>query len=185
MNLAIPHTSTVLLPYFKGDPSCWPQCPPAGVVVSLETTTGVATTHTIPPALCDGLGECGGWSAGVGASPSDPRVFVLASTGLLYAFTPTDFSTPVWVANITNAAAYAVPPLWMPVVSDAAGNVYAAWGDLLVAVDAAGAVMWRFTWPHGGVSESQPAFGSDGVIYAAYVTESAEGQRTGMYLGAF
>ena len=191
MNVVLPaapgYASTVLLPYFMGDESCWPECPPAGVIVSVHPdNSSHSEVSNIPAAMCDRLGECGGWSIGTSGAAASPRVFVLASTGLLYAFAPSDFTAPLWSANVSNAPAYDVPPLWMPAVSDGAGNVYVAWGDLIVAVDPSGLELWRFTLPNGGVSESQPAYGSDARIYAAYVREAATpGGDPTMFIGAF
>ena len=173
----------VLLPYFEGSESCWPDCPPKGLVLAVDPSSGNSTTLPIPAEVCDGIGECGAWSTGVGPSTTigsssgdNRRIFALASSGVLFAFAPGELSRPLWTYNASNAAGAGLTDVYVAPVSDAEGNVYIAWGSLLAAVDGTGKELWRFTLPDGGVIISQPAYGSDGRIY---VTAVHDGGGTG------
>ena len=179
MNVVLPaganagESPRVLLPYFWGDPSCWPQCPQRGLVLSVDPATSNVTALTLLPAVTDGIGECGAWSVGRSAAgTADSRqVLVLASSGLLFAFAPDDFVTPRWTYSVANPLACDVVAYNNP-VSDSAGNVYVAWGSLIAAVDARGTELWRCTLPQGASGAlvvAQVAAGLDGTLFVTYV----------------
>lgn len=168
--------STILFPYFKGAASCWPYCPPNGVVVLVDAATGQAVTQILNSSLCDGIGECGAFSTGYAPASADTsRIFVTPSSGVLMAFAPTDLVTPVWTYNASAAGNGSNPGAlldeYVPVISDGDGNVYVAWGNDLAAIDVNGNVIWEYTLAGGAVFASQPAFGSDGTIYATTVAD--------------
>ena len=197
-----PSSARVILPFFWGDASCWPQCPQRGIVQVVDaagTASGVVTTsYMMLPALTDELGECGAWSVSRGAPTSTPaagsgfagavaadprRVLVLASSGILYAFAPTNFTHALWSVSFANPVAYDAVD-YLPPVSDTAGNVYIAWGSLLAAVDANGKELWRFTLPQasaGALAVAQLTPALDGTLFVVTL-EVAEGSGAPTYV---
>jgi outer membrane protein assembly factor BamB len=123
MNLVLPGVPSgappaVILPYYWGDESCWPKCPPRGLVLSVDPESGTVTTLPLLAEVTDAIGECGAWSVGRAPPGSpDPRaLLVLASSGTLYAFAPSNFTVPLWTYSVANKVAgeYVVQYTFVP-----------------------------------------------------------------------
>lgn len=169
---------TVLMQFFEGDPSCWPQCPAKGVVIAVSVDGSAAQTLPLDARACDGLGGCGAFSSGIASTSSgvSMRLYVLSAAGLLLAFDATNatsFAVPLWTYNMSTNVYDA--PIYLPVVTDMNGTVYASCGSSVAALDASGALLWTYKLqsPVPGVPVailSQPAFGCDGSIYVSAAT---------------